>query len=43
MKKISGIFVYFGSLGASLLPFEHLRAILQMTDSLGGFFIFFPL
>jgi hypothetical protein len=35
-------FIHFNSLGATLVPFEQREAILQMTDSLEGFFIFFP-
>jgi hypothetical protein len=35
-------FIYFGSLGATLVSFEHLEAILQTNGNLEGFFIFFP-
>ena len=35
-------FIHFDSLGATLVPFEQRGAILQMADSLKGFFIFFP-
>jgi hypothetical protein len=35
--------IHFSSLGATLVPFEHWEAILQMASSLGGFFYIFSI